>query len=604
MGDDDAALGWERYQEWEMAQILRMRDSVFSRTGDCDMLPVAEGTAEIRPHDAYFSTLTVTFKEGYGTRTLAIGTRSDMLKMAVDVGRLGPAGGPDWSGTGRWHALDGATQRRSVPGGELIIMPLPGQAILFHVMSSGACRYLGSGTVPGLMTDALLRLRFFLSAPLTADVGGIRVPLRFVGLGNTIAVYEHADEPLTLMAWVSGVVALGEIPGRTKFTHDDLRAGHLVRMPGLHTHAAVGAAGVEVKEDASTEPPRSTVGDQAPAATPRAEHTTQASGPNAAVPAADEAPAATPRAEHTTQVPGPDPAVPATPQAAPEPSTGPAPKALPARHFDHVQSIATGTGCHLVWEAMPLAAAWFARGGHNLRGTPRQCWVAMGGDPARSDTHIRNGFRLMQRLTRVVWKGPGGVWWIWFEPLRDPGSTLLQWVAAHTPREHVGPSNGPFDVQAPVGPDAAGVAVVVTPEAGKVEASLDAAAEGLLVGTPVVVAGPEADRGFAVASGVAEPEAPLEVDAGHTAAADVAAEVGPVVEVALDLEVKHVVAEPAVSWAERVFKDDQVVMSERVSTAALRVLVQRPGQPQFRPRYGSTLPALHGPSDAAHGPGS
>jgi hypothetical protein len=598
MGDDDAALGWERYQEWQMAQILRMRDSVFSRTGDCDMLPVAEGVLELRPHDAYFWTLTVIFKEGYGSRALAIGTRSDLLKVAVDVARLGPAGGPEGGGTGRWHALDGATQRRSVPGGELIILPLPGQALLFHVVSSGACRYLGSGTVPGLMADALPRLVMFMSAPLTADVGGVRVPLRFVGLGNTIAVYEHAEEPLTLMAWESGAVALSEIPGHTKFTHEDLCAGHLVRIPKLHKHVAPRPAGAALIEDASTEPPGRAAADEAP----RAEHTTQTSGPNPAVPAADEVPAATPRAERTTRAPGPNPAVPAAPQAAPEPSPRPAPVSLPAWHFDHVQSIATGIGCHLVWEAMPLAAAWFARGGRNIRGTPRQCWVAMGGDPARSDTHIRNGFRLMQRLTRVVSKGPGGVWWIWFEPLRDPHSTLLQWVAAHTPREPVGPSDGPFAVQTPVGSDAAGV--VVTPEAGEVEAPFDAADEDLLVGPPVGVAGPGAALSVALASGVAEPDSNFAADAGHTAAADVAAEVVPVVEVAPELAEQRIVAEPAVSWAERVFKDDQVVTSERVSMAAIRVLVRPPGQARFRPRYGPTLPALFGPSDAAHGPGS
>ncbi len=167
---------------------------------------IADGTLAVaRQEFTYF--LWLEWPDGYGQRLLAQGELADVERAMTEIAVHGPAGGPEFRGTGtEWHRRhDRDTEHSLTLGGEFRLMRLFGgpYLLLFARNDGGAC-ILGIGDADELKRTAGARLRGFVGDALNIHVGDARLQLRAVGAVGVLGYLEMFEGTTMLLGHLSG----------------------------------------------------------------------------------------------------------------------------------------------------------------------------------------------------------------------------------------------------------------------------------------------------------------------------------------------------------------------------------------------------------------
>ena len=167
------------------------------------VLPVREGFLLRYPQGAKWC-LTMRWCGDYGERVLCCGTLADIERLAREIQRYGPPGGPVYlGGPLRWRRFDDATWHVATSDGELRLMPSKGndQHLLLHVRNdrAGAFAVVGVGDPEELQDDIEAN---------SGELGYVRISiagrpryLRCIGADRALGILENGDDRFVLGYW-------------------------------------------------------------------------------------------------------------------------------------------------------------------------------------------------------------------------------------------------------------------------------------------------------------------------------------------------------------------------------------------------------------------
>ena len=163
------------------------------------VLPVREGFLLRYPQGSKW-TLTMRWNGDYGERVLCCGTLADIERLAREIQRYGPLGGPAYGGGPRqWQRFDDATWHVATPEGELRLMPAKnGEHLLLNVRNdrAGSFAVVGMGE-PDELQDAIDAASNEFEH-VRISIGGRPRFFRCVGAGHVLGILENGDDRFVL----------------------------------------------------------------------------------------------------------------------------------------------------------------------------------------------------------------------------------------------------------------------------------------------------------------------------------------------------------------------------------------------------------------------